>query len=481
MCRIRWIVPCLFLALGGVARPATAQVAEIQVLPPDLNLTVGEQATVVATLFDQRGTPITAAVQLTWVSTNLAVATVSFNAAAPGFATITAVSPGIAQIEAISGNIRSAIVIAVQALEIEQPQAQPAVTPDSVLPADISTASLDLVARIEPHNFGFAQPCRVGGFVGTNLLLTTYRAIRGADSIVVVLSGGQRVPARVRIAAYDIPSDMAVLHIPVQRAGQMTVGEDPQENDYVWVVGQPNCQTTQTVRARITAAPSTGALTLSRSTALGQLGAPVINQAGEIVGVASQGSDAVRASDISPMATQARRNLATGSLLTAIQVARAERHLYGTVALRSNMTNATARIAPLEDWHWPELAQQNTLPFTFSGPQGRYQVELVASGAVQSSTTVTMEAGVANQLLMAPVIFAQQPPVEEPQPPGAQISPEGGGGGGGAIIAVVLLLAGGGAAAAVLLKPKDEGGPDPGPGPGNGSGVGSIRIVLPGR
>ena len=244
MLRIRWIGLPLFLALGGVARPATAQVAEIQVLPPDLSLTVGEQATVVATLFNQRGAPITAAVQLTWVSTNLAVATVSFNAAAPGFATVTAVSPGIAQIEAISGTIRSTIVIAVQAPEIEQEEAQPAVTPESVLPADISTASLGLVARIEPHNFGFTQPCRVGGFVATNLLLTTYRAIRGADSIVVVLSGDQRVTARIRIAAYDVPSDLAVLHVPVQRAGEMTVGEDPEENDYVWVVGQPNCQAT---------------------------------------------------------------------------------------------------------------------------------------------------------------------------------------------------------------------------------------------
>ena len=476
MLRMRWIVPCLLLALGGVARPAAAQVAEIQVLPGNLSLTVGEQATVVATLFDQRGNPIVAAVQLTWVSTNLDVATVSFNAATPGFATVTAASPGIAQIEAISGNIRSTIVISVQAPEIEQPQAQPAVTPDSVLPADISTASLGLVARIEPHNFGFAQPCRVGGFVATNLLLTTYQAIRGADSIVVVLSGGQRVSARVRIAAYDLPSDLAVLHVPVQRAGDMTVGEDPEENDYVWVVGQPTCRTTQTMRARITAVPSTGALTLSRSTALGQLGAPVINRAGEIVGVASQGSDAVRASDVSSMATQARRNLATGSLLTAIQVAREERHLYGTVALRSNMTNATARIRPLEDWHWPELTQQNTLPFTFSGPQGRYQVELVASGAVQSSTTVSMEAGVANQLLLTPAILAQQEaPVEEPQPPGAQISPEGGGGGSGAIIAVVLLLAGGGAAAAFLLKPKGDGG-------GGGGGeerFGSITITFP--
>lgn len=203
----------------------------------------------------------------------------------------------------------------------------------------------------------------------------------------------------------------------------------------------------------------------------------MINQAGEIVGVASQGSAAVRASDVSSMATQARRNLATGSLLTAIQVARAQQHVYGTIALRSNMTNATGRIAPLEDWHWPELAQQNPLPFTFSGPQGRYRVELVASGAVQDSWTVTMEAGVANQLLLTPAILAQPGrPVEEPQPPGAQISPEGGGGGSGAIIAVVVLLAGGGAAAAFLLKPKDGNGN--GNGPPRTGGV-TITVIIP--
>ena len=482
MLRIRWIVPCLFLALGGVARPATAQVAEIQVLPPDLNLTVGEQATVVATLFDQRGTPITAAVQLTWVSTNLAVATVSFNTAAPGFATVTAVSPGIAQIEAISGTVRSTIVIAVRTA-IELPQVQPTVTPASVLPDSTSNASLALVSRIEPYNFGFAQDCRVGGFVGTNLLLTTYLAIRGADSIVVVLPSGQRVTSRVRIAAYDAPSDLAVLHIPVQRTGDLSVGQDPREDDFVWVVGQPNCQNTQTRRTQIADAPSSGPLRLGQTFGLGQVGAPVINQDGAIVGLASGGSSAIRATDVASITNQARRNLASGSLLTAIQVARAEQHVYGTIALRSNMTNATARIAPLEDWHWPELAQRNTLPFTFAGPQGRYRVELVASGAVQGSTTMAMEAGVANRLLLTPTILArQETPVEEPQPPGAQISPQGGGGGSGAIIAVVVLLAGGGAAAAFLLKPKGENGPNGNGFPVNGgSGFGGIRIVIPGR
>ncbi len=479
MPRIRWIVPCVVVTLSAVTRPSTAQVAEIQVLPADLNLAVGEQGTVIATLFDARGNPITTAVQLTWVSNNLAVASVAFDQNVPNFATVTALSSGIAQIEARSGNIRSTVVITVRAA-IQQPEVQPAITPDSVLPDSTSNASLALVSRLEPYSFGFAQDCRVGGFVGANLLLTTYLAIRGADSIVVVLPSGQRLTSRVRVAAYDAPSDLAVLHVPVQRTGELPVGPDPSANDFVWVVGQPNCQNTQTRRTQIAAAPSSGPLRLRQTFGLGQLGAPVINQDGVIVGLASGGSSAIRATDVASITTQARRNLASGSLLSAMQVAQAEQHRYGSVALRSNMTNATARIAPLEDWHWPELAQQNTLPFTFSGPEGRYRVELVASGAVQNATTVTIDAGVANQLLLTPAILAQQEtPVEEPQPPGAQISPQGGGGGSGAIIAVVALLAGGGAAAAFLLKPKENGGPGPGPGPG--SGLGSIRIAIPAR
>ncbi len=57
MPRIRWLVPCFVLALGTVTTPSTAQVAELQVLPADLNLEVGEQGIVIATLFDARGNP----------------------------------------------------------------------------------------------------------------------------------------------------------------------------------------------------------------------------------------------------------------------------------------------------------------------------------------------------------------------------------------------------------------------------------------
>ena len=45
--------------------------------------------------------------------------------------------------------------------------------------------------------------------------------------------------------------------------------------------------------------------------------------------------------------------------------------------MRSTILTVAAsvvRIAPVEDWHWPELAQTAFAPVTFSGPAGRYQL-----------------------------------------------------------------------------------------------------------
>ena len=102
-------------------------------------------------------------------------------------------------------------------------------------------------------------------------------------------------------------------------------------------------------------------------------------------------------------------------------------------------------------------------------------------GPVHLFFRVTIGDDTLNQVLTPAILAQQEAPVEEPQPPGAQISPQGGGGGSGAIIAVVVLLAGGGAAAAFLLKPSGEGNGFTDPGPGNGSGFGSIRILIPGN
>lgn len=476
MCRVSRIAFCVAATISVLTgQVAAQQVAEIQVNPPELTLTVGESDFVIAAMFDSQRNPVTSA-EPTWVSSNINVATVQPDPGVPT-ATITAIGPGIAQIEARVGNVVAIVVVQVL---IEQPEAQPVqpapAAPDSILATDVSTTVRNLVARIEPHNFGFAQPCRVGGFIGSNLLVTSYLAIRGADSITVTLPSGQRVSRGVRVAAYDAQADLAVLHVPVQRTGEITVGQNPTQSEFVWIVGQPNCQGTQATRARVQSAAAPGLLTLDRETGSGQLGAPVINQAGEMVGLASGGTAAVRASNISTLATQARRNLAAQSLLTPSQVARAEQHAYGSVALRSDLVGSVARVTPLEDWHWPELAQRSTLPINFGGPVGRYQVELLSSGAVQSTTTVTIQAGIAGSVSLTPTAVAGQPRPTQPQP--AQVGQQPGGGGGFPVAVVLLGLAAAGGGAFLLAG---SGGGDGGGGNGNGPvtpTTGGIRIIV---
>ena len=402
----------LLLALGVMVTPVGAQqVAEIQVLPSELTLLVDSSDLVITQVFDARGGNIQDA-QIRWLSSNVKVARVVPDPGQPT-ATVFGVAEGFAQIEARVGNVSSIVVVQVI---LALPEAQPvgpatAIRLDS-LPNEVDAASRQLIARIEPHNFGFPQPCRVGGFIGSNLLLTSYTAIRGADSVSVILAGGTRVTTGVRVAAHNVQADLAVLHIPTQRTGEFTIGENPSEGDYVWVVGQRACLSTETERSRVRdTAP--GLITLEDEMGLGQLGAPVINRDGEIVGVANGGAGAVRASTVRAMDVEARRNVASGNLLTPLQVARAEQHAYGSFAFRSDLAGAVARIRPLESWHWPELAEGNTLPIAFVGPMGRYEVELLMNGAVQSATTVTIQPGVANQLLLTPTVVAAGP---QPQP-----------------------------------------------------------------
>ena len=471
----------LLLLLGVMAAPAGAQqVAEIQVLPPELTLLVDSSDLIIAQVFDERGSNIQDA-QIRWLSSNVNVARVVPDPGQPT-ATVIGVGEGIAQIEARVGNVSSIVVVQVI---LALPEAQPvgpaaAIRLDS-LPNAVDAASRRLIARVEPHHFGFLAPCRVGGFIGSDLLLTSYSAIRGADSIHVVMPSGARVTTGVMVAAYDPQADLAVLHLPVQSSGEIVIGGNPVAQDYVWAVGQPDCQATATTATRVASAAAPGLLSLEAELGDdGMLGAPLINRDGEIVGVAAGGSRAVRASNIRVLDVEARRNLALGSLQTPTEVAAAEQHAFGTVTLSSAVLGADAHITPLEDWQWPELEQRGPLPISFAGPTGRYEVQLLSSGTVQSTTTVTIQAGLATSLALTPagVVAGQQP---QPQTDPTQIGAQPSGGGGFPVAVVVIgLLAGGGGAAAFLLKPK-ENGVTPPPG-GNGlpaTTLGGIRFTIP--
>ena len=73
---------------------------------------------------------------------------------------------------------------------------------------------------------------------------------------------------------------------------------------------------------------------------------------------------------------------------------------------------------------WIQAATQGSLPLTFSGPMGRYEVELLASGELHTQT-VTIRARVTDEPTLGPRVVRGLPAPEEPPtlPTGTQIKP----------------------------------------------------------
>ena len=125
-------------ALVAASPLAAFQVAEIQVSPPSVTLTVGQQQSVFATAYDASGNVVPTA-QFTWRSSNPAVARVEPDNSSPGVAVIVGVGAGNVQIEAHSGNRSGVVTVSVQGG-----------APGTAAPQIGSGAAA--VLRIEPQN-----------------------------------------------------------------------------------------------------------------------------------------------------------------------------------------------------------------------------------------------------------------------------------------------------------------------------------------
>jgi hypothetical protein len=194
------------------------------------------------------------------------------------------------------------------------------------------------------------------------------------------------------------------------------------------------------------------------------------------VGVVSEGNQVIRASRISSLISDARALVASGSLLTTAEVARRENHSYGAVALRSDVLAASARITPMEPWHWEDLETDQRLPYTLNGPIGRYRVQLVAGGEVLNTVTVEPQAGATTQTLLTRPVTAEAAGPAQPGTP--QLQTQGGGGFPVALVVLGVAAAGGGAAFLLMGGGDENGGGDPDPVPSTGSIT--IRIPIPG-
>jgi hypothetical protein len=187
----------LALSLATVAGAWGQAVAELEVLPPNVTLQVGQRQGVVATAYDARSNVLPTA-RITWSSTNLAVARVDPDTRQPGVATIVGVAPGIALIEAEAGGRKGAVQVQVAGAGGVTP-----LTP----PGAAGAASSAVAIRVEPNSVSLlpSEDARMGvtflqgdGSAAAPVPVT-WRSLNetvasiGVDGTVVGISGGQGV------------------------------------------------------------------------------------------------------------------------------------------------------------------------------------------------------------------------------------------------------------------------------------------------
>ena len=330
-----------------------------------------------------------------------------------------------------------------------------------VLASNIRTAVYRQLIPLTVRRFPTDSTCAAGALVGgSGLVLTSYAAIRGAERISATV-GTQRYGEEIRVLSWNVARDVAVLQLPLTRSDSLPLAAQATPGQFVWGLGFPNCQTAQDTRTRvgITIQP---VLELVDSVRDAQRTGPLISSEGAVVGMLTGARKAAVLSDIRAVLDSARRQVAARDKLTAAQLSLRNSHAYGAVALSADATGVTAKVTPLETWQWAELAWSGSLPHTFTGPMGRYQLEVTIPGQATRRLQFTVRAGQSERF---PVTATQVAGGPGPQVPAAKKK-------GGFPLPIVLIGAGGaGAAAIFLLK---GGGP-----PTVNGGPGSIKVSFP--
>ncbi len=342
---------------------------------------------------------------------------------------------------------------------------------DSVLYAEAETAALAQLARVRVERYGTGPSCAAGAFVGADgLFLTTYTTVRGGEAIELELSDGQRVSEGIAVASYDTDANVAVLKVPVTRGDSLSLAPGPAEGQYVWGLGYPGCGSAELTRLNIAGWPSppTGPFQLSDSLDYGPQGGPLIDQTGAVVGLLAGYRSAIPADRTATSLDAAHRNINEQQLMALQEVAERENHLYGAVDISADVPGSLVRIEPLDSWHWPEAGATGALPFRFTGPMGRYGLELLVDDQLQHEEEFTISPSLTEQLTLALQQIAQVPTT-----PQAEVRT----GGGKKFPWPIALIGVAGAGAAVALL-AGGGGEEPPPN-GPPTGPGSITITIP--
>lgn len=442
-------------ALAGT--PAGAQVTSVDVIPASVTIPVGARAELLASAYDARGGLVQDA-QYRWTSSDPTIARVEPEPALPSVAYVIGVAVGVTTVEVRVGTVTKAVAVVVQGPQpVPQPpppvvpQRQPDL-PDTVMAAGVESRAMAAAARVRAFPFQSAPSCASAFVVGGGLVLTTYRAIRGADRVELEWAG--RTLSEVQVAAYSVPNDLAVLRVTGPAStDSLPLASRVVDQQVVWAFGHPNCGAAESQRLRISGhAAGTASVRLSSSLPATFRGAPLVTQQGQVVAVAAADASAIAAPVAQDVTSEARTNLRLRALLTPDQVGRRENHLYGSLAITSGVAGTVARVTPLEAWQWAEAAAEGATPFTFTGPMGRYRIELVQNGQVRATTEAAVRPGELQPVTLT--LPVAQAPGPAPARPVAQAS--AGGGGGFPVALVVLGVAAAGAGGYFLLAKGDE-------------------------
>lgn len=323
-----------------------------------------------------------------------------------------------------------------------------------VLSVVAETGAREQLVRFRVSRFGSAQTCGTGFFVGAGLVVTTYSALRGAENLDIELADGTRLSQAVSVAAWDVGRDVAVLRLPVAREDSLRLQFEVADGQQTWGLAHPSCgsATIATVRISRWSNRPNGRLELADALPQADQGGPLIDSYGNVLGIGADAHSVVPADHLRSTIDEARRNVDDDALHAVREVAERENHLYGSVVIQSTIVGASAQITPDEDWHWPGLSTSGPVPLTFSGPQGKYKLELTAVGQPNQSAGFEIEPGF-EKLLADPQIVAQ---------------------GGGFPWPIALLGAAGAAVAGYLVfGSSDDPGPTSDPNPT------TIRVILP--
>ena len=289
--------------------------------------------------------------------------------------------------------------------------------------------------------FGMAPACAVGvTAAGGRLVLTSYHAVRGADAVSSGATGGEAV----RVAAWDVPANLAVLVVPNAVADTLPLAPTLVDGQALFGIGLAACRTTSETRVVLNSweGRPAGSLALSAPLTGEVLGSPFVDFQGNIAGVWNAGPTAVPAAVIAGLLSTARANVAAGRVVTPQALAVQENHRFGTVVITADLPNATIRVTPVEAWHWEGLVASGTGPLTFNGPAGRYRVQASAPEMPARTQEITIVAGTRTRAAIAVRVASGEQQVAEPRrgmPRWAWIAIIGGGAAGAA-----LALGGGG-------------------------------------